>query len=91
MTPEKQKKLVVASTVGAVLLLLILLMVMIYQLVAIKVENNRKKELDAAIAEYKQLKEVNEDTIEVRSSYQWIVRRARQLGYRFVGDELLDD
>lgn len=90
MTGEKQKKLIVAGVVGAALLALILLTVMVYQLIAIGVASSRKAELETAIAEYKQLVDEGEDLIAERSSYQWIVRRARQLGYAFDGDKLYD-
>ena len=46
MTEEKAKKIVVASTVGAVLLVVILVAVMVYQLIAIGVENKRKNEYE---------------------------------------------
>lgn len=90
MTGEKQKKLIVAGVVGAALLALILLTVMVYQLIAIGVASSRKAELETAIVEYKQLVDEGEDLIAERSSYQWIVRRARQLGYAFDGDKLYD-
>ncbi len=89
MTQEKQKRLIIASTVGAVLLVLILLMIMVYQLIAIGVENRRYNELTETIAEYEQLIADGEDSIKIQSTYNWIVRRARELGYRFENDELL--
>jgi uncharacterized membrane protein len=90
MTAEKQKRLIVAGVVGAVLLALILISVMVYQLIAIGVANKRKAELETAIAEYKQLVEDGDDLLAERSTYQWIVRRARQLGYVFDGDKLYE-
>ena len=62
---------------------------MCYQLIAIGVETNRKAELDRAIVEYKQLVAEGDDLFAERTSYQWIVQRARQLGYSFNGDKLI--
>ena len=90
MTAERQKRLIVAGVVGAVLLALILVSVMVYQLIAIGVATNRRKELETAITEYKQLVEDGDDLLAERSTYQWIVRRARQLGYVFDGDKLYE-
>jgi len=89
MDQAKQKRLIVAGVVGAVLLALILVIVMCYQLIAIGVASSRKAELDRAITEYKQLVEDGDDLLAERTSYQWIVQRARQLGYVFNGDQLI--
>ncbi len=86
MTEEKAKRLIVASTVGAVVLVVILLMVMVYQLISIGVERNRINELETKIAEYNQLVEEGEETVRVRNLAWWIEREARELGYVFKDD-----
>ena len=80
-----------AITVGAVMLLVILLSVMINQLISIDVKQKELAKLNEKIAEYKTLIERGEDTIEVRSTRQWIIREARQLGYIFDGDNIYID
>ena len=90
MTEDKAKRLVVASTVGAVLLIVILVGIMIYQLIAIGVETKKKTEYSMAIEEYNQLIEQGKDTLEARSQEWWIQRRAYELGYRFPDDVVLD-
>ena len=47
MTEEKAKRLIISTTVGAILLLFVLISVMVYQLIAIRVENKKKAELMA--------------------------------------------
>ena len=89
MDESKKKRLIVSATVGAVLLLIMLLFIMVYQLVSMAVLKNKQRELDASIAEYEQLIEDGEKTLEARSKRWWIERRARELGYIFDGDELL--
>ncbi len=91
MTEEKFKKTVVAVTVGAVLLVIVLVTVMIYQLIAINVADRRLDELNAEIEKYKLLRDDEEKIIEARSSYWWIVQRARELGYVFDGDKIADE
>ena len=86
MTESKFKRLVVAGTVGAVLLVAILLIVMVYQLIAIAVEKNNYEEYQAAIARLEQLKDDNEQTLQYRQTEAWIVRRARELGFKYKGD-----
>ncbi len=86
MTEEKTKKLIISTTVGAVLLLFVLLSVMIYQLIAIRVEENRKIEYDNRLKEYRRLIDEGEDVLKARSEYAWIVMRARELGYVIDGD-----
>ena len=82
MTEEKAKRLIISGTVGAVLLLFMLISVMVYQLIAIRVENNKKAELESKIIEYNRLIESGEDTLEARSTKAWIVMRARELGLK---------
>ena len=88
MSENKLVRLIVAGTVGAVLLLVILLSVMVYQMVAINAKQKDLAALNAKISEYKLLIEQGEDTIEARSSKQWIEREARKLGYIFDGDKI---
>lgn len=90
MTEEKFKRTVVAVTVGAVLLVAVLVCVMVYQLIAIGVHKNKIASLNAEIERYKLLRDNEEKSIEARSSYWWIVQRARELGYVFDGDKVQD-
>lgn len=88
MTESKAKRMIVALTVGAVLLLVCLLSVLIYQLIAIGRQEKELADLNAKIELYHQMIEDGEDTLEVRSTRQWIIREARQLGYIFDGDKI---
>ena len=88
MSENKVIRLIIAATVGAVMLLVILLSIMVYQMVAINTKQKDLEALNAKINEYKLLIEQGEDTIEVRSTYQWIEREARKLGYMFDGDKI---
>lgn len=83
MTEEKTKRVIVATTVGAVLLLVIMLAIMVYQIIAIQVKKNRIEYLESQIAKYDELIEDGEQTIEVRSLEEWIIREARRLGYNW--------
>ena len=88
MNEEKTKRVIVATTIGAVLLLVVLLAVMVFQLISISVHRKNERALDEQIAIYKELKATNEDALEERSTYWWIVQRARELGYYFDGEKL---
>ncbi len=90
MEDEKKKRLIVAGTVGAVFLALVLLSMMVYLLIAIGVENKRNKELKGLIAQYDVLIYESETSLETRSELQWVIRRARQLGYIFPEDREVD-
>ena len=59
---------------------------MVYELVAIRLENKEKIELENKIVEYNRLIDEGEDTLEVRSMRAWIEMRARELGYVFNSD-----
>ena len=83
MTEEKAKKVIVATTVGAVLLLVILLAIMAYQMISIRVKENRIADLKEQKAIYEQLIAQGEETIEVRSMREWIEREARKLGLSY--------
>lgn len=80
-----------AYIVGAVLLALILLAIMVYQIVAICVKNAKYDELVERVEYYRQLKAENENEIEIKETYEWIVERAKELGYRFEDDKILKD
>ena len=83
MTESKAKKMIVATTVGAILLLVILLSVMVYQMISIQTERNPIAQLENQIKEYKILIENGEETIEIRKMREWIEREARKLGYNY--------
>lgn len=61
---------------------------MIFQLISINVHKRNVAALDEQIGIYKELKETNEGALEERSTYWWIVQRARELGYYFDGEKL---
>lgn len=86
MNESKFKRLVVAITAGAVMLFVFLLIIMIYQLAAISAERREERQLRAVIAEYETLIEEDMDTLEARSTRQWIERQARKLGYVYKDD-----
>ena len=86
MTESKAKRLIVASTVGAVLLLFILVSIMVYQMITINVKENRIEYLKGQIAKYESLIEKGEQTYQTRSMREWIEREARKLGWRYSFD-----
>lgn len=90
MEESKLKRIIGASVVTAVILVVLLSAVMIYQLLAINARQKRIRELEAQIAAYEQMNEDARDSIEGRSSKWWIVQRARQLGYKFKDDSILN-
>lgn len=77
---EKFKRLIVALTVGAVVLLSVLIVLMCYQLIKIGVENRRKAELNAKIAELQVLKEDGEKELEYLRTKDAIERLAYLYG-----------
>lgn len=90
MPESKFKRLVVALTAGAVILIIFLLSMMIYQLAEIGVQNRKREELKAEIAEYNRLISEGKDKLELRSTRLWIERRARELNYTYEDDVPLD-
>lgn len=80
MTESKAKRLTVSLTCGAVLLLVLLLSVLVYQLISIKVYNDKNASLDAEIAKYERLLEDDKKTYEARKQLSWVKFRARELG-----------
>ena len=81
MTETKAKKMIIATTVGAVLLLVILLSIMVYQMISIKAEENRIANLKEQIKQYEVLIANGEETIEIRQMREWIEREARRLNF----------
>lgn len=86
MNEEKFKRVVIASTVGAVLLLVILISVLVYQLIAIGVQKKREEELVAKYEEYNKLTDEEKAKLEAVNSYWYIVQEAREMGYFFPDD-----
>ncbi len=89
MEESKAKKLIVSCTVGAVLLGVILLIVMIYQLIAIGVKNNRIDYYKEQLAILDQRIAESENDLEAKMERDWIIYEARKLGYHFDGDNSL--
>lgn len=87
MDESRKKQRKVAFFIGGILLVLILLSVLIYQLVAISKANAAYDELCAKVAYYKELTETGAAEIEITETREWIIQRARELGYRFDEDE----
>ena len=56
---------------------------MVYQIISIRVKENRIEYLRAQKAQYEQLIQSGEDTIEIRSMREWIEREARKLGLTY--------
>ena len=91
MTPDKKRKLIVASTATMVLLLFILIAVMIYQMVSI---NGKKAKIEQLKQQIEQLKEEQEeltDDIDVWISKWKIEERARELKYVYPEDKTNND
>lgn len=91
MEKEKYSRTINALKFGAVLLLVILLGILIYQLVSLKIYKNDVNELKDKIAYYNTLTETERETIEARSTLEWIEQRARELGLSLDGDIRLND
>ena len=86
MTETKAKKVIVASTVGAVMLLFILVAIMVYQMITIRVKENRIDYYKDQIAKYESLTDEAKETFEARSMREWIEREARRLGLGYSSD-----
>ncbi len=87
MSEEKFKRVVVASTVGAVLLLVILLSVMIYGIVKIIVTNKKIDELDNLVAYYNGLSDEIKEQRYYVGLKDYIEQEAKKLGYRYKWDD----
>ena len=74
---------------GAILLAVILLSVLIWQIASILVKNAKYDELVAKVEEYNTLIKEGRDEIELKEKEEWIVIRARELGYTFGDDKKL--
>lgn len=86
MTNERMKKIISASVVTAVLFLVILLGILVYQMVCL---NRLKAELDqlnAAKESYLQLKESQENEIQLWLEEWKIEEAARKYGFRSKGN-----
>ncbi len=86
MTEDKFKRIVVATTVGAVLLMFILVSVLVYQLIAISGQKKREEELIAKYQEYSRMTDEEKAKLEAVNSYWYIVQEAREMGYYFPDD-----
>ena len=72
------------------MLLVILSSILVYQLISIKVRRNQIAELENQIAYYNQLTEEERKEQENRYKLSWIINRARELGYKFEDDIVID-
>lgn len=91
MTESKFKKVVVASIVGAIMLIVILVTVILYQVITMSGYAKKKNELESEIARYEKLLDENASEEEIRKSKEWIIERARELGYVFPDDIIISD
>jgi predicted membrane protein len=87
MTEEKTKKVIIASTIGAVLLAVILVSVLVYQLIAMGVEKRRIKYFEDAIAECEQMIADGENEKLAYLKRDWIIKQAYKYGYIFSTDQ----
>lgn len=83
---EKSKRIKIAVIVGAVLLVVILLAVLLYQIIAISNERRFIDEYNNKIAYYRELKDDADKVLEVRETYQWLERVARENGWILPND-----
>ena len=89
MDQNKAKRLIIATTVGAVLLLVVLVIILCYQFISISVYNNRIATINAMIAECDAKIAEGEDVIAKMKEKEWIIYEARKLGYIFEGDRII--
>ena len=87
---SKRKRIIVAITVGAVVLLFSLVAFMSYQLICINKKRSEIAQLQMDIAALEQTIEKGEQTLETRRQRWYIERRARELGYAYADDIVLD-
>lgn len=87
MSAEKMKRLIVASVVSAVLLLTVLLSIMVYQMVAMRVTQNKIDRLNYEIAQLENQKQAAEDGITLWTSEWKIEERARELDWVYGTDK----
>ena len=74
---------------GAILLAVILLSILVWQIAAILVKNAKYDELVARVEEYNMLIKDGKDELELKETKDWIIIRARELGYSFGEDRQL--
>ena len=91
MDASRKKQRKVAFIIGGILLILILVSIMVYQIVSIRIANAKYDELCEKVEYYRELKEQGAAEDEIRQTEEWIVQRARELGYRFENDTLYKD
>ena len=89
MNQDKAKRLIVATTIGAILLLIVLVIIMCYQFISIGVYNNRIAVINAKIAECDAKIADGENVIAAMQEKEWIIYEARKLGYIFEGDRII--
>lgn len=87
MTEEKLKKIVTASTISAVLLLFILICVLIYQVVALSIANDKKRQLEQEIVSLQQSIDNYENDYDYYLSQSYLEDAAREYGYKYSGDK----
>lgn len=81
MSEEKARRIVVGATVGGVLLFVFLLLVLVVQFVQIGVRNAEKTRLDEKIAEYEQMIDSGNDSLEYYQTERGLYFLARQHGW----------
>lgn len=86
MTQEKQKKLIVSVTVGAIILLLVL--VAMLTVILVKKSNMQKdiQILESKCDELQQLIDENAEIGKIMETKAWIEQYAREHGYYYDGD-----
>ncbi len=89
MTEEKAKKVIVASTVGAVLLAFVLIFVMIWQMCKINSDKKMIAYYNAKIKECNQMIKDEEDNKIAIMTKGKLIYEARKLGYIFKGDTII--
>jgi len=89
MTEEKAKKVIVASTVGAVLLALVLIFVMVWQMCKINSDKKMIAYYNAKIKECNQMIKDEEDNKIAIMTKEKLIYEARKLGYIFKGDTII--
>lgn len=91
MTQDKQKKLIMAITVGAVTLLFVLAITLTIILVKRGQLQRDIDLLEGKCAELQQMIDNNADIADIRSTREWIERYAREHGYMYEGDIKIGD
>lgn len=90
MTESKFKKVVVASIVGAIMLIVVLVSVILYQVITMSQYVREKNALLDEITKLERLIDENADEALIRQTKEWIEDRARELGYKYKDDIILD-